>query len=60
MTGADAEAGERADDGRSEMVVLPAVVCPRCNNRNVVAQIQVEQTPVLSCTACGHSSRRVD
>jgi Zn ribbon nucleic-acid-binding protein len=44
------------DSGDSEVVFLPATACPACGGRNVVAEIAVGRMPVLSCTACGHTS----
>jgi Zn ribbon nucleic-acid-binding protein len=52
------EQGE-ADRG-GEVVFLPDVACPVCNSRTVVVEIEVEQVPILSCTACGHSSHPED
>jgi Zn ribbon nucleic-acid-binding protein len=55
MTGA---AGD--EDRPSEVVFLPAVTCPVCASNTVVVEIEVGATPILSCTACGHTSRRSD
>jgi hypothetical protein len=54
------DAEDSPDELRSEVVFLPTVTCPVCHSRNVVVEIEVEQTPVLSCTACGHSSTKPD
>jgi transcription elongation factor Elf1 len=51
---------ERDEDRRSEVVFLPTVTCPVCASNTVVVEIEVEATPILSCTACGHTSRHRD
>jgi transcription elongation factor Elf1 len=53
LTGADGGEADRP----SEVVFLPTIECPICSSRSVVVEIEVGQTPVLSCTACGHSSQ---
>jgi Zn ribbon nucleic-acid-binding protein len=50
--------GQGEDDRRDEVVFLPDVACPVCNSRSVV--VEIEQIPILSCTACGHSSQAAD
>jgi transcription elongation factor Elf1 len=52
MTGA----GDGNADRPSEVVFLATVKCPICGSRSVVVEIEVGETPVLSCTACGHTS----
>jgi transcription elongation factor Elf1 len=44
------------DNRRSEVVFLPTTTCPACGSRKVVAEIAIDRKPVISCTACGHSS----
>jgi transcription elongation factor Elf1 len=44
-------------DRPSEVVFLPTVDCPVCASRSVVVEVEVGETPVLSCTACGHTSQ---
>jgi hypothetical protein len=51
-------AAEGDDDHRSEVVFLPTVSCPMCDGNAVVVEIEVGSTPILSCTACGHTSRQ--
>jgi transcription elongation factor Elf1 len=48
------------EDRRSEVVFLPTVTCPVCASKTVVVEIEVETTPILSCTACGHTSQQPD
>jgi Zn ribbon nucleic-acid-binding protein len=48
------------EDRPSEVVFLPSVSCPVCASNTVVVEIEVEATPILSCTACGHTSRQPD
>jgi transcription elongation factor Elf1 len=60
MTEAEPEPEHEDDAPPSEVVFLPTVVCPKCGRRNVVVEIEVGRTPVLSCTGCGHSSRPPD
>jgi hypothetical protein len=55
MTGAG-----RDEEHRSEVVFLPTVTCPVCASNSVVVEIEVEETPILSCTACGHTSQQAD
>jgi transcription elongation factor Elf1 len=47
-------------DHRSEVVFLPTVTCPVCASNTVVVEIEIETTPILSCTACGHTSWHPD
>jgi hypothetical protein len=51
-------AGDGEADRASEVVFLPNVECPICSNRSVLVEIDVGETPVLSCTACGHTSQQ--
>jgi transcription elongation factor Elf1 len=51
-------AGDGEADGRSEVVFLPTVECPVCGSRSIVVEIEVGETPILSCTACGHTSQQ--
>jgi Zn ribbon nucleic-acid-binding protein len=44
------------DDSRSEVIFLPGVTCPACGGHNVVAEIEINRKPVISCTTCGHTS----
>jgi Zn ribbon nucleic-acid-binding protein len=44
------------NNSRSEVVFLPEATCPSCGSRSVVAEIEVERRPVISCTTCGHNS----
>jgi Zn ribbon nucleic-acid-binding protein len=46
------------EDRGSEVVFLPTVTCPVCASQSVVVEIEVDTTPILSCTACGHTSRQ--
>jgi rubredoxin len=43
------------DNRRSEVVFLPTA-CPVCGARKVVAEVEVDRRPVISCTGCGHTS----
>jgi transcription elongation factor Elf1 len=50
-------AGDGEADRPAEVVFLSTVDCPVCGSRSVVVEIEVGATPVLSCTACGHTSQ---
>jgi transcription elongation factor Elf1 len=50
-------AGDGEADRPAEVVFLSTVECPVCGSRSVVVEIEVGATPVLSCTACGHTSQ---
>jgi hypothetical protein len=50
-------AGDGEADRPSEVVFLPSVKCPTCGRRTVVVEIEVGETPILSCTTCGHTSQ---
>jgi transcription elongation factor Elf1 len=52
------DAGDGDVDRPAEVVFLPTVTCPICSSRSVVVEIEVGATPVLSCTACGHTSQQ--
>jgi hypothetical protein len=51
-------ASEGEADRPSEIVFLPTVACPVCSSRSIVVEIEIGETPVLSCTACGHTSQQ--